>query len=139
MNMKQHTTNYQNTFIEVAEDSLISESKIPPEKKEKTMANLQYEIILKNPYKYTSDDIIFECYSIKNAITKREKPAERQKFFSKGQPCLRCSPLAKTYGFGIHHNNEGKVALYPLGSEDYQKFLKDDTVTKVKAMRSKRK
>jgi len=47
--MKQHTTNYQNTFIEVAEDSLISESKIPPEKKEKTMANLQYEIILKNP------------------------------------------------------------------------------------------
>lgn len=103
------------------------------------MANLQYEIILKNPYKYTSDDIIFECYSIKNDITEREKPAERQNFFSKGQPCLRCSPLAKTYGFGIHYNNEGKVAVYPLESEDYQKFLKDDTVTKVKAMRSKRK
>ncbi len=139
MNMKQHTTNYKNTFIEVAEDCLISEAKIPPEKKEKTMANLQYEIILKNPYKYTSDDIIFECYSIKNDITEREKSAERQNFFSKGQPCLRCSPLAKTYGFGIHHNNEGKVAVYPLKSEDYQKFLKDDTVTKVKAMRSKRK
>jgi Family of unknown function (DUF6157) len=139
MNMKQHTTNYKNTFIEVAEDSLISEAKIPPQKKEKTIANLQYEIILENPYKYTSDDIIFECYSIKNDITEREKPAERQNFFSKGQPCLRCSPLAKTYGFGIHHNNEGKVAVYPLESEDYQKFLKDDTVTKVKAMRSKRK
>ncbi|MFP3836102.1 DUF6157 family protein, partial [Chryseobacterium sp. SIMBA_028] len=61
------------------------------------------------------------------------------KFFSKGQPCLRTSPLSKRYGFGIHHDSEGKVALFPVESKDYQTFLNDDSITKVKAMRSKRK
>jgi hypothetical protein len=137
--MKQHTTNYTNTFIEVAEDCLISGSEIPPDKKEKTLANFQYEQIGKNPYKYTSDDIIFDCFAFKNDISASEKPEEREKFFSKGQACLRTSPLAKRYGFGIHHNKDGKVAIFPLESKEYRQFLKDESITKVKAMRSKRK
>ncbi|MDF2550836.1 MAG: hypothetical protein K0R77_111 [Chryseobacterium sp.] len=48
--MKQHTTNYINTFIEVSEDCPVSVSQTPPEKKEKTVANLQYEQLIKNPY-----------------------------------------------------------------------------------------
>lgn len=137
--MKQHTTNYINTFIEVAEDCPVSHSQIPPEKKEKTLANLQYEKMIKHPYQYSSDDIIFECYAIKNDISDNEKENERHIFFSKGQPCLRTSPLAKRYGFGIHHNEEGKVALFPVESEDYQRLLKDPLITKTIAMRSKRK
>lgn len=137
--MKQHTTNFINTFIEVAEDCPVSEAQIPPEKKEKTLANLQYEQIVKNPYKYSSDDVIFDCYSFKNNISKSEKHETREKFFSKGQPCLRCSPLTKKYGFGIHHNDKGKVAIYPLESKEYQEFLHDHSIMKVKAMRSKRK
>ena len=137
--MNEHTTNYTNTFIEVAEDCPVSEAQIPPEKNEKTLANLQYDQIVKNPYKYSSDDIIFTCYRIKNDISKSEEQGERSKFFSKGQPCLRTSPLAKRYGFGIHHNSEGKVALFPVESRDYQTFLNDNSIIKVKAMRSKRK
>ncbi|UTX49220.1 DUF6157 family protein [Chryseobacterium sp. MA9] len=137
--MKQHTTNYTNTLIEVAEDCPVSQAQIPVEKKEKTIARLQYEILIKNPYKYSSDDIIFECYAIKNDISEHEKQKEREKFFSKGQPCLRCSPLAKKYGFGFHHNSEGKVAMIPVESEEYQTLLNDSAVTKTKAMRSKRK
>lgn len=137
--MKQHTTNYTNTFIEVAEDCPVSQAQTPPEKKEKTVANLQYEKISKNPYQYSSDDIIFECFAFKNDISESEKQAERDKFFSKGQACLRSSPLAKRYGFGFHHNKEGKVALYAIESEEYQKLLKDPDIAKTKAMRSKRK
>jgi len=137
--MKQHTTNYTNTLIEVAEDCPVSHAQIPAEKKEKTIARLQYEILIKNPYQYSSDDIIFECYAIKNDISEHEKQKEREKFFSKGQPCLRCSPLAKKYGLGFHHNSEGKVAMIPVESEEYQTFLNDSAVTKTKAMRSKRK
>ncbi|WP_419487467.1 DUF6157 family protein [Chryseobacterium bernardetii] len=137
--MKQHTTNYINTFIEVAEDCPVSRAQIPSEKKEKTLANLQYEKISRNPYQYTSDDIIFECYAIRNDISENEKQKERELFFSKGQACLRASPLAKRHGFGFHHNKEGKVALYPMESEEYQKLLKDPGITKTKAMRSKRK
>ncbi|MET3036723.1 DUF6157 family protein [Chryseobacterium sp. NRRL B-14859] len=137
--MKRHTTNYINTFIEVAEDCPVSQAQIPPEKKEKTLATLQYEKISKNPYLYSSDDIIFECFAIKNDISEHEKQEEREKFFSKGQACLRSSPLAKRYGFGFHHNPEGKVALFPIESEEYQEFLNDTSIKKTKAMRSKRK
>ncbi|MDR6461860.1 DUF6157 family protein [Chryseobacterium sediminis] len=137
--MKQHTTNYTNTLIEAAEDCPVSQAQIPAEKKEKTIARLQYEILIKNPYQYSSDDIIFECYAIKNDISEHEKQKEREKFFSKGQPCLRCSPLAKKYGFGFHHNPEGKVAMIPVESKEYQMLLNDSSVTKTKAMRSKRK
>lgn len=137
--MKQHTTNYFNTLIEPAEDCPVSQAQIPPEKKEKTLANLQYEMISQYPYRFSSDDIVFECFALKNDITENEKETARTRFFSKGQPCLRSSPLAKRYGFGIHHNPEGKVALFPLESEDYQQLLKDDSVHKVRAMRSKRK
>ncbi|OCA72421.1 hypothetical protein BBI01_09860 [Chryseobacterium artocarpi] len=137
--MKQHTTNYINTFIQIAEDCPVSQSQIPPEKKEKTLANLQYEQISKNPYQYSSDDIIFECYVFKNDIPESEKQNERNIFFSKGQACLRSSPLAKRYGFGIHHNKEGKVAIYPVESKEYQNLLNDSSITKTKAMRSKRK
>jgi hypothetical protein len=137
--MKTYTTNYTNTFIEIAEDCPAFQAQIPPEKKEKTLANLQYEKLIKSPYQYSSDDIIFECYAIKNDISENEKENERQKFFSKGQPCLRCSPLAKKYGFGFHHNKEGKVALVAIESEEYQTLLNDSSIAKTKAMRSKRK
>ncbi|MCJ7935863.1 MAG: DUF6157 family protein [Chryseobacterium sp.] len=137
--MNQHTTNYINTFIETAEDCPASHSQIPPDKKEKTQACLQYEKIIKNPYLYSSDDIIFEWYALKNDISQSEKHEARNIFFSKGQACLRSSPLAKRYGFGFHHNQEGKVALFPIESEEYQNFLNDPSITKVKAMRSKRK
>ncbi|MDF2931933.1 MAG: hypothetical protein K0R36_1264 [Chryseobacterium sp.] len=137
--MKQHTTNYINTFIEVSEDCPVSVSQTPPEKKEKTVANLQYEQLIKNPYQYTSDDIIFESYVTKNDISEGEKSDERVKFFSKGQPCFRSSALAKRYGFGFHHNTAGKVAIFPIESEEYQNLVQNDSVKKVKAMRSKRK
>ncbi|WP_223608104.1 DUF6157 family protein [Chryseobacterium sp. OSA05B] len=133
-----HTTNYTNTFIEIAADCPVSQAQTPPEKKTKTLANLQYEQIIKEPYQYSSDDIVFECYAVKNDISDSEKSQARIDFFSKGQPCLRCSPLAKRYGFGIHHNETGKVAIFPVESDEYQKFLSDDTVKKVKAMRSKK-
>ncbi|SHF88329.1 DUF6157 family protein [Chryseobacterium sp. OV279] len=133
-----HTTNYTNTFIETADDCPVSNAEIPPEKKVKTLAKLQYEQIVKEPYRYSSDDIVFECYAVKNDISDSEKPQARIDFFSKGQPCLRSSPLAKRYGFGIHHNEDSKVAIFPIESDEYEKFLHDNTIKKVKAMRSKK-
>lgn len=133
-----HTTNYINTFIETADDCPVSEGQIPPQKKEKTLANLQYDLLIKSPYQYNSDDIIFKCYMIKNDISGNEKE-EREKFFSKGQPCLRSSPLAKRYGFGFHHDSDSKVAIFPVESDYYKDLIQNDSVKKTKAMRSKRK
>jgi Family of unknown function (DUF6157) len=134
--MKIHSTNYFDTFIEVAEDTKANFGTIPPTKEKKTVAEMQYELIAKNPYKFSSDDIFFQVFADRNDLTKAEYEKSREHFFSKGQPCFRASPLTKTYGFGVHNDNNGKVALYGVETAEYQKFLADTKIKKVKAMKS---
>lgn len=138
--MKVHTTNYENTFIEVAEDCPVTNGEIPPLKGEnKTIANIEFEMISKNPYKYSSDDVLFQVFAEKNDLTKSDYKNAREAFFSKGQACLRASPLTKRYGWGIHHDENGKIALYGMETSQYEKYLKDKNIKVVKAMRSSRK
>jgi hypothetical protein len=133
------TTNYTDTFIEVADDCPVEIAQVPPVKGDsKTVANLQFEMVKNNPYEFSSDDVIFQVYAIKNDITKNELDKERENFFSKGQACLRSSPLAKRYGWGVHSNSEGKVAIYAIDSEEYKRLSNDKKLKHIKAMRSKR-
>jgi hypothetical protein len=136
--MKPHSTNFFNTFIEVAEDTKAICGTKPPAKDKKTVAEMQYELMSKNPYQYTSDDILFQIFADRNNLTKAEYKQARTEFFAKGQPCFRTSPLTKTYGFGIHNNAAGKVAIYGMETEEYKKFLADEKIKKVKAMKSSR-
>ena len=87
-----------------------------------------FVLIAQQPYSFEAVDFIKEDY-----------PKEREQFFSKGQPCLRASPLTKSYGFGVHSNKEGKVAIYGMETEEYQEFISDKEIIKTKAMRSSRK
>ncbi|ABG58992.1 DUF6157 family protein [Cytophaga hutchinsonii] len=137
---KTHTTNYSDTFIEVADDCSVSEGKVPEVKNDKkTIAFRQFEMLSKNPYKYTSDDVLFQVYADKNDLIKSEYEAARKAFFSKGQACFRASPLTKQFGFGVHADKKGKIALYGMETEEYQKFVRDPDIKKVKAMRTSKK
>ncbi len=130
--MKPHTTNYTKTLIEIAEDSPVSASVIPVVKNDKkTIANYQYEKLSKHPLKYTSDELLFEIFAERNDISSLELEEEKENYFSKGQACLRTSPLAKKNGFGIFHNQNSKIKLVPVESEEYQELLNDDIVVKV--------
>jgi len=136
--MKIHTTNYFVTFIEVADDTKADNRTLPPAKDKKTVAEMQYVLIVNNPYKYTSDDIFFQIFADRNDLTTAEYKQAREQFFSKGQPCFRASPLTKTYGFGIHSDSNGKVALVGMETDEYQKFLVEEKIKKIKAMKSNR-
>ncbi len=131
--------NYYNTFIEVADDCSAPAAEVPPLKGDKpTVAVIHFELIAEHPYAYTQEDILFETYARTHAVPESEREAEREKFFAKGQPCLRTSPLCKRYGWGLHHDAEGRVALYPRGSAEYEQFASTDEVKHLKGMRSKR-
>lgn len=137
--MKTHSTNYYNTFIEVADDCPVSKSEVPEVKKDnRTAAVIQFEIISKNPYKYTSDDVLFQVYAEKKDLTKAEYKKAREEFFSKGQPCFRASPLTKRYGWGLHSNEAGQIAIYACESPQYEKLAKDKKLKVIKAMKSSR-
>ncbi len=138
--MKIHTTNYQHTFIEVAEDCPVNQGEQPPSRGDKkTVANWQYEMLVNHPYHFTSDEVLFQIYAERNDLTEEALEAAHSQFFSKGQPCFRSSPLTKRYGWGVHYDAEGKMALYGMQSEAYQRFSEDPDLKVVKAMRSKRK
>ncbi len=137
--MKLHTTNYFNTFIQIAEDCPVGTGEIPASRGvDKTAAEIQFEMISRNPYVYTSDEVLFEVFAIKKDISEAEKEAVRLEFFSKGQPCLRASPLTKRYGWGIHFDREGRIAVYEAGSSDYDRLSKDPSLKVLRAMKSKR-
>ena len=66
-----YSTNYFNIFIEISEDCPASKGEIPLIKEDqKTVANLQFEMLYDNPYKYTSDDILFEVFAIRKNFSK---------------------------------------------------------------------
>ncbi|WP_257669911.1 DUF6157 family protein [Parapedobacter tibetensis] len=137
--MKVHSTNYYNMFIVVADDCPTMVGEIPQTKGDtKSIANIQFELISKNPYQYTSDEVLFQVYAQRKDLTKDELDEAKAIYFSKGQACLRASPLTKRYGWGVHHNEEGKIALYGCETEAYGRFLNDKHIKVVKAMKTSR-
>ncbi len=137
--MKLHSTNYENTFIEIAEDCPVNEGQEPPTKGDKkSIANYQYEMLIDNPYQYSSDDVFFTVFATRKELDEKNWKEERQKFFSKGRPCFRASPLTKRYGWGVHSDENGKVAIYGAETEEYKNLVADHSIKKVKAMKSKR-
>jgi hypothetical protein len=131
--------NYYDTLIEVADDCPANEGHVPQARGgKKTKAVVEYELLAKAPYTYTEEEIAFEVHAVLHEIAKASRPKEREKFLSKGHPHLRVSALAKRYGWGIHNNAEGKVALVAVESPEYKRLMKDPRTTKVKAFRSTR-
>src|SRR5881409_3951813 len=131
--------NYYDTLIEVAEDCPAREAQVPQARgAKKTKAEVEYELLAKHPYEYAAEDIAIEMYAVLHNIPKAIWPTERKKFLSKGHPHLRVSALAKRYGWGIHNNAEGNIALVAVESAEYKRLMKDPRTTKIKAFRSGR-
>jgi hypothetical protein len=101
-------------------------------------------MIQEQPYRFTSDDVLFTVYADRKGIPEGERAAAREAYFSKGQACLRASPLGKKYGWGIHADAEGRVALFGMETAEYRSLAggkaprRAETVTVKKAMRSSR-
>lgn len=126
------TTNTPNSFISVAEDCPVFIAEIPPAREPKSIPQIEYEILVVNPYKYKSDDILYVANAKRRGIT-------RENFFAKIQPDFRLSPLTQRYGWGIHTDEGGKIALYAVESTEYEMFANDASLRQFRGNRSKRR
>lgn len=138
-----HSTNYVNTFIQVAEDCTAPGACPPPERATPSVAGLTFRMIAEAPYQHTSDDVVFAVWADRRGVPEADRAAAREQFFAKGQPCLRASDLGKRYGWGLHFDAAGRVALVPVGSDGYARLAAghapDGTpVVVTRAMRSRR-
>jgi hypothetical protein len=140
------TTNYHGTFIAVAEDCRATAGTVPPAGAKPTVASLTYDLISAAPYALTSDDVLFTVHAIRHGIAEDERAAAREVFFARPQPCLRSSPLSKTYGWGIHSDAQGRVALVGRETERYRELTgpgattpEGNPLSQTRAMRSSRR
>ena len=123
------STNYRDTLITASPDSPVSTGTIP--EKPGTVAAVQHALLVE-PYAMTSDDLIFAAYR------ERGGDKDRDEFFAKPQACLRASPLVKQFGWGVHHDGEGRIALLGMESAEYCRLLDDPAVAKTPGMRRSR-
>ncbi|WP_141659732.1 DUF6157 family protein [Chelatococcus sambhunathii] len=131
-----HSTNYFNTLILVSPDCLVNVGTVP--QKPGTIAAIQYDILSERPYQMTSDDLLIMAEARRKGV-KHEKLAEFEKaYFSRPHACLRASPLVRSYGWGIHHDTSGRIALVGCETEEYARLVGDPRVRKVSGMRSSR-
>ena len=131
-----HTTNYRETLILPSPDCPATTASVP--EKAGSVAAMQHMRLSEGPYKLSSDDLLFDVYAERNAVAIDEREEAREAFFSKGQACLRASPLVKTFGWALHHDAQGRVALVDPESETFAALASRDNVTKLLGMRSKR-
>lgn len=131
-----HSTNYFSTLILASPDCPATKGTAPP--KAGTVAAIQYELLSVSPYQMNSDDLLFAVES-KHKDVRSSKLAEFKKaYFSRQHACLRGSPLVKSYGWGIHHRADGKVALVGRETKQYAALVDDPAVKKLAGMRSRR-
>ncbi|WP_138754620.1 DUF6157 family protein [Paenibacillus sinopodophylli] len=138
--------NYYNTFITVSPDCPAEFAVVPPDKKSgRTKPSLEYELAAEQPYGYTQEELLYEVH-VRHKSIAPEELAERgaelkEAFFSKPTACMRASMLPKKYGWGIHFNEAGKLALVPRESEQYHDFAagKHASIKVLAGMRSSKK
>lgn len=133
------------TFVTVAPDSPVTAAVVPvPRGATRTVAVIQHELLMARSYAFTHADLIFETYIRRAGLTRAEAKAQaaaiRAELCAKPQACMRTSPLPKQYGWGVHYDGRGRLALYAVESAEYRAFAAGRVkgVKVVAAMRSKR-
>ena len=130
------STNYTSTFITASPDTKARRGTVP--EKAGSIAAIQHELLAERPYHYTSDDVIFLTHARRADIPRSEWKAARAEFFATPKACLRASPLVKQFGWGLHHDEQGRVALYGVETERYRQFTKQPGMKIIAGMRSSR-
>ncbi|MGQ9367768.1 DUF6157 family protein [Azospirillum sp. ST 5-10] len=131
-----HSTNYFQTLILCSSDCPAEAGTVPT--KPGTVAAVQFELVSAAPYAMTSDDLLLAVESRRKSMPPDELERFRTVFFCRPRACLRTSPLVKAYGWGIHSDASGRIAVIGRETDRYAALVQDGGVRKVAGMRSRR-
>lgn len=133
---------YVNTFIAAAEDCHASSGEVPRQRAGgPTVASTQYAMLATAPGRWTEEDVLLACapgVRGQEGVSSQELERLSAEFFAQPRACLRASPLAKTYGWGLHYDADGRITLHAVGSAEYERLSQDPCLTQLRAMRSHR-
>ena len=124
MNKEKQNKDLVNTLITIAASSSKT-SVIPASKsKKETVKEVVYRVLKENPYQLKQNDLFYEVHINQLKKTKALK-LETYK--------LQRSELCALLGWGIHGDQEGKLALVPVESSEYKELLNNTNINKKKA------
>ena len=130
---------FRNTFVRIAPDCPEATGVEPPSRGGKKPLHLvQLELLRSAPHYFSQETLVVESELLREPSTGESRDQILARIRSKPLPCLRCSALAKRYGWGFHFDAEGKIAVHAAGSASYKKLTADPSLEQVPAMRSKR-
>lgn len=137
---------YADTFIAVADDSSATEGRAPPNSTtNRSVVARTFQLVAEHPYRFTSGDVIFTVFADRRGIPEQDRASAREEFYARSQACLRSSDLGKRYGWGIHADSDGRIALIGVETVEYAEFVSGRRRSKsgspiklIKAMRSSR-
>ena len=132
---------YQNAFIRVAADCPAPIAAIPlPRGGKQTVASLQFNLLQRFPYTLTEEELLLKVFLLQRQIPEKDSrshPAVLE-FLAKPKPCLRASPLPKQFGWGVHYDAEGRIAIFARESAEYAELSRSEKLQQLMALRNKR-
>ncbi len=133
---------YTNTFLSVAEDCRSATGLVPPDRAgAPTVAGIQHAMLAAQPGRWTQEDVLFASSpAVRGPADLGEEERERlwHEFFARPRACLRASPLPKTFGWGLHYDDGGRITLHAVDSPSYARLSAEESLTQLRAMRSRR-
>ena len=107
-------------LIEVAEDCPVDHAEAPPDGDLKSVARIGYEILVENPYKFTEREFFHELH-----VVRRKRSDLKIESYK-----IKRSLIVKVHGWGIHRDQDGKLALVALESDRYRELQESIKTTK---------
>lgn len=137
---------YKDTLILVSADCPAEYGAVPGGGKAGKPAHvIQYELLAERPYHYTHEDLLYEVHVRHKGVPEEELASRgeqiRAELLAKPHPCMRASMLPKKFGWGVHFDAEGRIALYGKESPEYQAWAEasgPNAPKLIPAMRNKR-
>lgn len=111
---------YRNAFITLAPDCPVAAGTVP--RQATSIAGLEHELLTDGPYHYTTHDLILHVHRQHKNVGDAELDAFRAFLFAKSHPCMRLSMLPKRWGWGVHYDEHGRMALYGAETGEYAAF-----------------
>ena len=126
---------YRETIITPAADCKATTATPPPDKSPPSKARIEYDLLMAEPATHAHDSFNFTVYAAQ-CTHKGTAPVSRDQWLSKGRPCMRASPLTKTYGWHAYYDANGRITL--LDDADAARMITSDGVQTRPAMRNKK-
>jgi hypothetical protein len=126
---------YINTFVAVAPDCPVDAGIVPD--RPRSIAGLEYMLLTANPYRLTGEELILAVHARHKGVNDVDIEPFKVALFARPHPCLRTSMLLKRYGWGAHYDDNGRIALYGVETDDYRRLTSQPDIKVIPAMRNR--